>query len=86
MTKIIKESVDIFAGALLSSFNDSVEKFNSPSSLKIANTTPAFKKGDENSKDQLAYFRMCLKHLSDAFFVNYTVLCLNSGQNTRPVG
>ena len=50
-TKIIKKNVDIFADILLASFNDSVEKLNFPSSLKRANITPVFKKGDRNSKD-----------------------------------
>ena len=50
-TKIIKENADIFADILLASFNDSVEKSNFPSSLKQANITPVFKKGDRNSKD-----------------------------------
>ena len=35
--------------------------------------------------DQLAYFQICLKHFSDVFFVNYTVLCLNSSQNNSVV-
>ena len=39
------------ADILLARFNDSVEKSNFPSSLKKANITPVFKKGDRNSKD-----------------------------------
>ena len=35
--------------------------------------------------DQSAYFQECLKYLSDVFFVNYTVLCLNSCQNISAV-
>ena len=50
-TKIIKENADVFAEILLSSFNDSVEKSNFPSSLKKTNITPAFKKGDRNCND-----------------------------------
>ena len=50
-TKIIKENADIFADILLASFNDSVEKSNFPSSLYNTNITPAFKRGDRNSKD-----------------------------------
>ena len=50
-TEIIKVNADIFADILLANFNDSVEKSNFPSSLKNANTTPVFKKGDRNSKD-----------------------------------
>ena len=51
LKKIIKENVDIFADTLLASFNESVEKPNFPSSLKKANITPTFKKGDRTSKD-----------------------------------
>ena len=47
----IKKNADIFADILLARFNDSVEKSNFPSSLKKANITPVFKKGDRNSKD-----------------------------------
>ena len=50
-TKIIKENTDILADILLARFNDSVKKSNFPSSLKKANITPVFKKGDRNSKD-----------------------------------
>ena len=47
----MKENPDIFADVLLASFNDSAEKYNFPPSLKNANITPVFKKGDRNSKD-----------------------------------
>ena len=50
-TKIIKGNADIFGDILLARFNDSVEKSNFPSSLKKANITPVFKKGERNSKD-----------------------------------
>ena len=77
-TKIIKENADIFADILLASFNDSVEKSNFPSSLKKANITPVFKRKVTEilriTTDQSAYFQICLKYLSDVFFVNYTVL------------
>ena len=43
LTKVIKESMDIFADVLLSNFNDSVEKYNFTSSLEIANVAAAFK-------------------------------------------
>ena len=49
--KVIKKNADIFADILLASFNNFVKKFNFPSSLKKANLTPVFKKGDRNSKD-----------------------------------
>ena len=42
LTKVIKESMDIFADVLLSNFNDSVEKYNFTSSLEIANASAAF--------------------------------------------
>ena len=42
---------DIFADILVASFNDSVERSNFPSSLKKADITSIFKKGDRNSKD-----------------------------------
>ena len=48
-TKTIKEKADIFADILLAGVNDSVEKSNFPSSLKKANITRVFKKGDRNS-------------------------------------
>ena len=50
-TKITRENADIFADILFAGFNDSVEKSNFPSSLKHANKTPVFKKGDRDSKD-----------------------------------
>ena len=50
-TKIAKENPDIFANVLVSNFNDSIEKSNFPSILKIASITPVFKKGNRNSKD-----------------------------------
>ena len=50
-TKIIKENADISADIPLGRFNDSAEKSNFPSSLKKANRTPVFKRGERNSKD-----------------------------------
>ena len=47
-TKIFKENADIFAKALVSNFNDSIEKSNFPSILKNAAITPVFKKGDRD--------------------------------------
>ena len=49
--KITKQNADIFADLLLASFNDSVEKSNSPSSLKNENLAPTFKKDDRNSQN-----------------------------------
>ena len=57
--KIVNESAaDIFANVLVSNFNDFIEKSNFPS-MTI---------------DQLAYSRIYLKSLRDAFFVNYLIL------------
>ena len=86
--KIIKENADIFADILFASFNDSVEKSNLLSSLKKVNITPIFKKMTEILRittDQSPHFQICLKYLNNVFFVNYTVLCLNSCQNTSAV-
>ena len=84
-TKVIKTNTDILADILLSSFNDSIEKSNFPFSLKKANITPIFKRGDRNSKDNYRPVSM-LPNMSKIFeqciFVNYTVLCLNYCQNT----
>ena len=44
-TRIIKEN------AFNSSFNNSIDQSKFPSILKLANTTPVFKKGDRNSKE-----------------------------------
>ena len=87
-TDIIKENADLFADTLFVSFNDSVEKSNCPFSLKKANITPVFKKVTEILRittDQSACFQICLKYLSDVFFVSYTVLHLNFCQNTSAV-
>ena len=50
-TKIIKQMSNIFADFILSSFNQSVANSIFPSSLKNADITPVFKKGDRNLKD-----------------------------------
>ena len=49
--KIIKESADIFASVLHSSFNTSVTNLKFPSVLEKANKTPVFNKGERYSKD-----------------------------------
>ena len=71
-TKIVKENADIFANVLLSNFNDSFEKSNFPSILKNATITPVFKKVTGTLRitlDQLAYSRIYLKSLRDAFLL-----------------
>ena len=51
-TKITKQNLDIFAGFILTSFNQSVANSIFPSSLKNADiTSVVFKKGDRNLKD-----------------------------------
>ena len=51
-TKITKQNLDIFAGFILTSFNQSVANSIFPSSLKNADITSVFfKKGDRNLKD-----------------------------------
>ena len=72
-TKTIKENIDIFAKILLSSYNESIEKYNFLSSLRIANIK-FVSKGDKNSKDNYRPFIT----LPNVFKI---VLCLNSSQN-----
>ena len=50
-TPIIKQNSNIFVGCILTSFNQSVANSIFPSSLKNADITPVFKKGDRNLKD-----------------------------------
>ena len=50
-TKIIKKNSDIFADFIVTSFNQSVANSIFPSSLKNADITIVFKKGDRNLKD-----------------------------------
>ena len=50
-SRIFKESADIFASFLHSSFNSSVTNSEFPSVLNQANITPVFKKGERYSKD-----------------------------------
>ena len=42
--KILKENADIFGSYISDFFNDCVERGDFPSILKLANTTPVFKK------------------------------------------
>ena len=51
LTKTIKQNSDIFANFTLKSFNQSVANSIFPSSLKNADITSVFKKGDRNLKD-----------------------------------
>ena len=49
-TKIIKKNSDIFSDILLKEFNKSLEICKFPSSLKIANVSPVYKKGNRSDK------------------------------------
>ena len=49
-TKIIKKNSDIFSDILLKEFNKSLEIRKFPSSLKIANVSPVYKKGNRSDK------------------------------------
>ena len=49
-TKIIKKNPDIFS-ILFKEFNKSLELCKFPSSLKMANVTPVYKKGNRSDKD-----------------------------------
>ena len=46
-----KENADIFGSYICDFFNDSVERGDFPSILKLANIAPVFKKGFKGSKD-----------------------------------
>ena len=50
-TKIIKENSDIFSNFLCQSFNNMIDVCIFPTSLKLANVTPVYKKGSKNSKE-----------------------------------
>ena len=50
-TKIIKKNPDFFSDILFKEFNKSLEICKFPSSLKMANVTPVYKKGNRSDKD-----------------------------------
>ena len=50
-TKIIKENSDIFSSFIYQSFNNMIDVCIFPTSLKLANITPVYKKGSKNSKE-----------------------------------
>ena len=52
-TKVIKDNIDIFTPNLLEEFNKSLTLGMFPSSMKLANITPVFKKDDGTDKKQL---------------------------------
>ena len=49
-TKIIKENSDIFSNFIYQSFNNMIDVCIFPTSLKLVNTTPVYKKGSKNSR------------------------------------
>ena len=49
-TKVIKDNIDIFTHILLEQFNKSLALAVFPSSMKLANITPLFKKDDRTDK------------------------------------
>ena len=77
-TKIIKENADIFSEFICMSVNHSIDHNIFPSTLKLANITPVFKKGSANSKENYRpvsilpnlskIFERCMfKHMSNYF-------------------
>ena len=77
-TKIIKENADIFLEFICMSVNHSIDNNIFPSTLKLANITPVFKKGSANSKENYRpvsilpnlskIFERCMfKHMSNYF-------------------
>ena len=48
--KLLKENVDIFSDSLCTSFNSSINMSKFPENLKLANITPAYKKGKKDIK------------------------------------
>ena len=77
-TKIIKENADIFSEFICMSVNHSIDNNIFPSTLKLANITPVFKKGSANSKENYRpvsilpnlskIFERCMfKHMSNYF-------------------
>ena len=63
------KSNDILTDALYSEFNRSLETSVFPLSMKLANVTPAHKKGDRSEKDIsiLASYLICQKFSKDVF-------------------
>ena len=49
-SKIIKENIDLFSVKLSNDINDSIDKTLFPSNLKLADITPAHKKGNKTDK------------------------------------
>ena len=50
-TKIIKEDSDIFSNFMYQNFNNMIDVYIFPTSLKLANITSVYKKGSKNSKE-----------------------------------
>ena len=50
-TKLIRENSDIFADFIFENLNDSISQSVFPSTLKLANITPVYKKDSKSKKD-----------------------------------
>ena len=61
-TKIIKENSDIFSNFIYQSFNNMIDVWISPTSLKLANITPVYKKVSKNLQAS-KYLAKYLKNL-----------------------
>ena len=77
-TKLIKENLDIFGDFIYENFNDGIDQSVFPSDLKLADITPAFKKGSKTSKENYRpvsilsniskiYERFLFKQISEYF-------------------
>ena len=73
--KIIQQNSDIFADFIFTSFNQAVANSIFPSSLKHADITPVFKKGDRNLRDNYRPVSI-LSNISKIF-----ERCINKFQN-----
>ena len=76
-TKIIKENTDIFSNVIYQSFNNMVDVSILPTSLKLANITPAYKKGLKNSKeitDRYVSCQISQKFRTGTFLSKYKII------------
>ena len=81
-TEIIKENSDIFSNFIYQSFNNMIDVFIFPTSLKLADITSVYKKSSKNSKESYKavsilpniskiYERCFFKPISNYFENNY---------------
>ena len=59
-TKLIKENANIFSNFIYHSFSHMIDVYIFPTLLKLANVTPALKKGAKNSKESYRPVNMLL--------------------------